>query len=138
VFYAVAMAVGGGGSLVFGRLFDRFGMRLLVPLTVAAAVYAPLAFLGGFWVSLVGVILWGLGSGVQESIIPAAVAGMVSQDRRASAFGLFTGGYGVAWFIGSTVIGLLFDISLPLVVAFSLVSELAALPFFIAARRRTT
>lgn len=136
VFYAVAMAVGGGGSLVFGRLFDRFGMRLLVPLTVLAGVYAPLAFLGGFWASLVGVILWGLGSGVQESIIPAAVARMVSQDRRASAFGIFTGGYGIAWFIGSTAIGLLFDISLPLVVAFSLVTELAALPFFIAARHR--
>lgn len=136
VFYAVAMAVGGGGSLIFGRLFDRFGMRLLVPLTLVSAVYAPLAFLGGFWTSLVGVILWGVGSGVQESIIPAAVGQMVSQDRRASAFGIFTGGYGIAWFVGSTAIGLLFGVSLPLVVAFSMASEFAALPFFIAARRR--
>lgn len=80
-------------------------------------------------------MLWGLGSGVQESIIPAAVARMVGQDRRASAFGIFTGGYGVAWFLGSTVIGLLFGISLPLVVLFSLIAELAALPVFVAARR---
>lgn len=136
VFYAVAMAVGGGGSLVVGRLFDRFGMRLLVPLTVVSALYAPLAFLGGFWASLAGVILWGLGSGVQESIIPAAVSRMVSRDRRASAFGIFTGGYGIAWFVGSTAIGLLFDVSLPLVVAFSLLAELAALPCFVAAKRR--
>ena len=35
--------------------------------------------------------------GVQESIIPAAVAPMVSPDRRASAYGLFTGVYGTAW-----------------------------------------
>lgn len=136
VFYAVAMAVGGAGSLVFGRLFDRFGMRLLLPLTLVAALYAPLAFLGGFWLSLVGVILWGLGSGVQESIIPAVVARMVSRDRRASAFGIFTGGYGIAWFLGSTAIGLLFGISLPLVVAFSLIAELAALPLFVATKRR--
>ena len=136
VFYAVAMAVGGAGSLVFGRLFDRFGMKLLVPLTLLSAVYAPLVFLGGFWAGLAGVVLWGVGTGVQESIIPAAVARMVSRDRRASAFGIFTGGYGVAWFAGSTVIGVLFGISLPAVVAFAMVSEVAALPFFVAAARR--
>jgi len=136
VFYAIAMAVGGAGSLVFGRLFDRFGMKLLLPLTVAAGAYAPLAFLGGFWTSLVGVILWGLGSGVQESIIPAAVGRMVSGDHRASAFGIFTGSYGIAWFIGSTAIGLLFGISLPAVVAFSMVTEFAALPLFVAVSRR--
>ncbi len=136
VFYAVAMAVGGAGSLVFGRLFDRFGMRLLAPLTLLSAVYAPLVFLGGFWASLAGVMLWGVGTGVQESIIPAAVARMVSGDRRASAFGIFTGGYGVAWFAGSTVIGVLFGVSLPVVVAFTMASEVAALPFFVAAARR--
>ncbi len=136
VFYAVAMAVGGVGSLVFGRMFDRFGMRLLVPLTVLAAAYAPLVFLGGFWPSLVGVVLWGIGSGVQESIIPAAVSQMIGPDRRASTFGIFTGGYGVAWFFGSVAIGLLFGVSLPLVVAFSLAAEASAVPFFIAASRR--
>jgi MFS family permease len=81
IFYAVAMAVSGAGSLVFGRLFDRFGIGLLVPLTVLAAAYAPLAFLGGLWPALIGVCLWGLGMGVHESIIPAAVAPMVSADR---------------------------------------------------------
>jgi MFS family permease len=102
IFYAAAMAVSGAGSLVFGRFFDRHGIGLLVPLTVIGAVYAPLAFLGGFWASLVGVCLWGLGMGVHESVIPAAVAPLVSPDRRASAYGLFTGVYGIAWFLGST------------------------------------
>jgi len=137
VFYAVAMAVGGAGSLIFGRLFDRFGMRVIVPLTLLSAIYAPLAFLGGFWLSLLGVILWGLGSGVQESIIPAVVARMVRRDRRASAFGLFTGGYGIAWFAGSTVIGVLFGVALPVVVVFSLIVEMVSLPFFIAAGRQS-
>jgi predicted MFS family arabinose efflux permease len=91
--------------------------------------------LGGFWPGLVGVILWGLGTGVQESIIPAAVGRMVGSNRRASAFGIFTGGYGLAWFLGSTAIGLLFGVSLPADVAFCLVSELAALPLFVTALR---
>ena len=97
VFYAVAMAVSGTGSLVLGRIFDRAGIGVLIPLTVVAAAYAPLVFLGGFWAILVGASLWGLGMGVQESLIPAAVAPMVSPDRRASAYGLFTGIYGTAW-----------------------------------------
>ncbi len=60
VFYAVAMGVSGMGSLVFGRLFDRVGIVVLIPLTLLSALFAPLAFLGGFWVALVGVALWGL------------------------------------------------------------------------------
>ena len=66
IFYAVAMAVSGAGSFLFGRLYDRFGIGVLLPLTVVSALYAPLAFLGGFWVALVGASLWGLGMGVQE------------------------------------------------------------------------
>ncbi len=135
VFYAAAMGVSGTGSLVFGRLFDRHGIGMLVPLTVIAALYAPLAFLGGFCASLVGVCLWGLGMGVHESIIPAAIAPMVSPERRASAFGLFTGVYGIAWFVGSTAIGALFGVSFGVVVAFALVAEFAAIPLILIARR---
>jgi MFS family permease len=138
LFYAAAMAVSGTGSLVFGRLFDRHGIGMLVPLTLVAALYAPLAFLGGFWASLLGVCLWGLGMGVHESIIPAAVAPMVSPQRRASAYGLFTGAYGIAWFLGSAAIGALFSVSLGVVVAFAVVAQLAAIPLIVIVRRRTS
>lgn len=138
VFYAVAMAVSGTGSLIFGRLFDRAGIGVLVPLTIIAALYAPLVFLGGFWAGLIGASLWGLGMGVQESIISAAVAPMVSPDRRASAYGLFTGAYGIAWFLGSVVIGALFSVSLGAVVAFCVAAELLALPLILRVRRQMT
>jgi MFS family permease len=136
VFYAIAMAVSGAGSLILGRVFDRAGIGVLVPLTVVAALYAPLAFLGGFWAVLVGVSLWGLGMGVQESLIPAAVAPMVAPDRRAFAYGLFTGIYGTAWMLGSIVIGILVNVSLNGLVAFCMASELAAIPLILAVRRR--
>jgi len=137
VLYAVAMAASGTGSLVFGRLYDRSGIAVLIPLAVAGAAYAPLVFLGGVWAAVAGVAMWGLGMGVQESIIPAAVAPMVSPDRRASAYGLFTGVYGTAWVIGSVAIGLLFDVSLGAVTAFAVAVQLAAVPFLVAVRRRT-
>lgn len=135
VFYAVAMGVSGVGSLLFGRLFDRFGLIILVPLTILSALFAPLVFLGGFWLALLGIALWGLGIGVHESIIPAAVALMVPVQRRASAYGLFTAGYGIFWFLGSAVIGLLYSVSLPLLIAFSLLIEFAAIPLFILSSR---
>ncbi len=137
VFYAVAMGVSGIGSLIFGRLYDRVGIAVLVPLTLLSALFAPLVFLGGFWAALIGVALWGLGIGVHESIIPAAVAVMVPPQRRASAYGLFTAGYGIFWFLGSALIGILYGVSFPALIAFSLVAEIAAIPLFILVRRQS-
>ena len=135
IFYSVAMAVSGSGSLLFGRLFDKFGFRVLIVLTVLSAAFAPLVFLGGFWTALIGAALWGLGIEVHESIIPAVVAPMVPVQRRASAFGLFTAVYGTAWFLGSAAIGILYDISVPATVVFCVAAELAALPIFIGVGR---
>jgi hypothetical protein len=45
VFYSIAMAASGIGSLLFGRLFDRTGLWILLPLTIIAAASAPLVFL---------------------------------------------------------------------------------------------
>lgn len=131
IFYAVAMGTGGAAAPVAGRLFDRYGFRVLIVLTLAAAGFAPLVFLGGFWSALLGACLWGLGMGVHESIIPAAVAPMVSGRIRASAFGIFTAGYGVFWFCGSVIIGALYGQSVGLAVLFCLAAQLAAVPVFL-------
>jgi MFS family permease len=136
IFYSVGMAVGGLGSLVFGRLFDRRGILLLVPLTIVASISAPLVFLGGFWVALIGVALWGLGMGVHESMIPAAVATMVPQQRRSSAYGIFEAGFGISWFIGSVVIGKLYDVSIPAVIVFSVAAQVLSVPVFLIVRKR--
>ncbi len=137
ILYAVAMGVGGAGSLVFGRLFDLHGLRVLVPLTIFSAAFAPLVFFGGFWTAVAGAAVWGAGMGVHESIVPAAVAPMVAAERRASAYGLFTAGYGVAWFAGSALVGFLYDHSLALTVGACVTLELAAIPFFLAASSRS-
>lgn len=39
--------------------------------------------------ALLGMALWGIGMGAQESIMKAAIAGMVPPDKRGSAFGIF-------------------------------------------------
>jgi MFS family permease len=135
VFYAVAMGVSGAGSLVFGKMFDRRGLWVLVPLTVVTAAYAPLAFFGGRWTSLAGVALWGLGMGVHESIVAAAVATMVPTSQRGSAYGIFTASYGTFWMVGSALLGWLYDIDLLWLVIAAVVLEAAAIPFIVITAR---
>ncbi len=136
IFYSIAMATSGAGSLLFGRLFDRFGVTVLIPLTFLSIASAPLVFLGGFDMALAGAALWGLGMGVHESIIPAAVAAMVPPARRPSAYGLFAAAYGIFWFLGSAAIGFLYDVSVQAAVSFCVLTGAASLPFFFAVRRR--
>jgi predicted MFS family arabinose efflux permease len=138
VFYAAAMGTSGLGSLIFGRLFDKYGIAVLIPLTLITALSAPLAFLGGFLSALAGTLLWGLGMGVHDSIIPAAVNAMVSKQRRASAYGLFSAAYGIAWFSGSALIGILYDTTVYGLIAFSVTVEIAAIPFFFMVESRRT
>ena len=135
VFYSFALGISGISSLIFGKLFDKYGIGLLIPITVLTLPFIALVFLGGFAAALAGTILWGISMGAHESIIPAVVAIMVPKERRASAYGIFTACYGISWFIGSAIIGMLYDASLPALIAFCVIAELAAIPFFFAARK---
>ncbi len=131
IFYAAAMAASGTGSLLFGRLLDLHGFKVVIALTLISAPFAPLAFLGNFWVALIRAAIWGLGIGARESIIPAPLAPMTPVERRASAFGLFTAGYGAFWFLASAAIGILYDWSLSVAIAFCMICELASTPLFL-------
>lgn len=134
IFYALAMGAGGLGALVFGKLFDRFGLVVLVPVTILTAGFAPLVFLGGFGLALAGALLWGIGLGIHESVMPAAVATMIPHERRGMAYGMFTAVFGVAWFAGSAVEGGLYDQSILILVIVAMVAHLAAIGPILKAR----
>ncbi|MCY1285808.1 Major Facilitator Superfamily protein [compost metagenome] len=134
--YVIAMASSGGASLLFGRLFDRYGFRVIVWLAILTWLYAPLIWLGGFLAAIAGAVLWGIGMGVHESVIPAAVAPLVDRRHRASAYGLFTAGYGICWFLGSVAIGWAYERHVAWAAAFCVVTQILAVPMFIAAARQ--
>ncbi|GIX01368.1 MAG: MFS transporter [Thermogutta sp.] len=129
--YALAMGVDAVAALVFGRLFDRIGFLAVAVGVLASALFAPLVFLTGTVGAAVGLALWGIGVGAQESIIRAAVGAMVPSEWRGTAYGIFNAGYGLAWFAGSACMGVLYGLSLPVMVTFSVVAQLASLPFFL-------
>lgn len=137
VFYAVAMGVDALAALVFGRLFDRIGVSAMILVAVLSALFAPFVFLGGFYTALVGMALWGVSMGAQESIMRAAVANMSSPERRGTAYGVFNTVYGVLWFVGSALMGVLYDISITYLVAFSVLIQLLAIPLLVFVRKNT-
>jgi len=123
VFYSVAMGLSAIAALIFGRLFDRKGLPILIVSVLISAFFAPLVFLGGFYASLAGMALWGIGMGAHESIMRAAIATMVSVDKRGTAYGIFNTGYGIFWFIGSALMGIYYDLSITTLVVFSMLTQ---------------
>lgn len=129
IFYSVAMGVDAAAALFFGRLFDRKGLSVLIGSTAISAFFAPFAFLGDIHWAIVGVTLWGIGMGAQESIMRAAVSAMVPSDRRASAYGLFNAVFGISWFLGSVLMGFLYDRSILWLILFSVSIQSMSLIF---------
>jgi predicted MFS family arabinose efflux permease len=138
VYYAAAMAVDAVSALVCGRFFDKKGMAVLAAATVLSAFFAPLVFWGRAPLAMLGVCLWGVGMGASESIMRAAVAGMVSAGKRGGAYGIFNAGFGVSWFAGSLLMGWLYDRSLPALVAFSVAAQGAAVPLLMAVGKKSS
>lgn len=131
IFYAVAMGVDALSALLFGRLFDKVGLSIMIVVALISSLFAPLVFLGGFYLALLGMILWGVSLGAQESIMRSSVAVMSTVERRGSAYGIFNTVYGFSWFAGSLTIGILYVVSLNYMVAFSMAIPLFSLPLFI-------
>lgn len=67
----------------------------------------------------------------------AAVAAMSPSDRRGSAFGVFNTCFGVFWLAGSSLMGILYDLSLPAMVAFSVLVQAAGVPLMLLVIRRS-
>ena len=135
--YSAAMLVDAVAALLFGNLYDRWGMKVLVVSALFAAPFSFLIFLGHSAPALVvGVVMWGIGMGAQESILKAAVTDMTPKSARAPGFGAFSLAFGLAWFLGSWCLGALYDINLTLMASVSAACQLLAIPFYILSSRK--
>jgi MFS family permease len=117
--YAGAMAVDAVAALLLGKLYDKIGYPALLFLFVVEIFTAPLVFLGGTTAIIAGMALWGISMGTQESVLKAVIADRSPKDFRGRAFGLFQTVFGAFWFAGSALLGWLYGISIPALVAAS-------------------
>ena len=136
--YAAAMAVDAFSALLFGWLFDKVGLKALVLSTVLSAFFSFFVFLtGGPLMISIGIVLWGIGMGAQESIMKAAVSRIVPRSMRSTGFGVFETCFGIAWFLGSWLLGALYDIKPMYLVIVSTVAQLSAVFFYYACIRES-
>jgi len=138
LYYSLAMGIAGLSGLAFGRLFDRLGLSVLMAASLVAALFAPLVFFGGTGLALLGMVCWGIGLGAHESVMRAAVANFVPANRRGAAYGIFNAGYGLSWFLGSALIGILYDTSRLGLVAFSVAAQAASIPVLLLVYREVS
>lgn len=134
--YACAMGTDAMSALVFGRLYDKKGVLALAAAIAVSAFFALFAFSFVPALIVAGVFLWGIGMGAQESIIRAVVADIIPASRRGTGFGLFNACFGIAWFLGSAVMGVLYDFSLPALIGFSILAQLTSLPLLFFVQKR--
>lgn len=135
LFLAAGTVFGIGASLVLGRLYDRFGLPVVLGAVCVSACFAPLVFLGGFGLALAGILLWGVGYATQDTLFKALVAGLMPEGRRSRAFGTFYAIYGVGWLVGSVATGLLYDRSRTALIAFVVAAQLLSIPLFLVSGR---
>ncbi len=133
--YAGAMGVNGLTALIFGRLYDRYGIGVLAFGILVSLLALPLGFLGGTVGVVAGVACWATGLGAQDATLRSGIAQVVSMNKRGSAFGSFNAVYGVMWFLGSVVMGLLYDRSVLALVAFGMSMQFVAAAMFFWLRR---
>jgi hypothetical protein len=93
-----------GGAAINGQFLGSLGAS-------ASALFSPFVFLGSSGIALIGMLLWGIGYAVQDTLFKAVVADRLPEGRRNFAFGIFYTGYGVGWLIGSIATGLLYGVS---------------------------
>jgi MFS family permease len=133
--YAGTMGIDAIAALLFGRWFDNKGMIVLAAAVAVSCLFAPFAFSFSAGTVAFGMALWGIGMGAQESVVRAAVADLAPRARRATAYGVFNTGFGIAWFLGSVFMGVLYDRSLPGLVSFSVALQLLAVPLLVLVHR---
>jgi MFS family permease len=129
--YAGAMGVNGITAFVFGRLFDRIGLTVLVLGTLVSLLSLPLGFLGNQTAAVASIGCWAAGLGAQDASLRSGIAQVVSMNKRGNAFGAFNGVFGVMWFLGSASMGLLYAHSLFALVALGVAAQLGAAAMFV-------
>lgn len=130
--YAAAMAIDALSALLFGWMFDKTGLKVIVIPVFLSAFYGLLSFSSAKITIWLGVLTWGIGMGAQESIFKAAIAKLVAKESRATAYGVYNTVFGISWFLGSALIGLLYEYNIQLLRFTTLVLGLASFGIFYA------
>jgi MFS family permease len=133
--YAIAMGVDALAALLVGKAYDKIGLISLLAVPLLTLPIPFLTFSYSYSLVLIGIVLWGMVMGIQETIMRAAIADLTPVERRGFAYGIFHTVYGASWFLGSALIGLFYELSVDYLILFVVVMELISIPLFFLVRK---
>jgi predicted MFS family arabinose efflux permease len=132
--YAIAMGVDALAALLAGKTYDRIGLVSLLAVPLLTLPIPFLVFSHSYSLVLIGMALWGVVMGIQETVMRAAIADLTPIERRGFAYGIFNTAYGAGWFLGGALMGLLYELSINYIILFVVVMELVSIPLFLLVR----
>jgi len=130
IFYVIAMGTDALMGLIIGKTYDKIGLKSLIGIPLLTLPIPLLAFSHSHTLAMMGALLWGAVMGIHETIMRAAIADLTPVRRRGFAYGVFNTAYGASWFLGSTFMGLLYDLSIGYLILFVILMEIISLPVF--------
>jgi len=129
LFYMIAMAVDGVVALIIGKTYDKIGLKALFALPILTIPIPFLGFSSSYLLALSSVVLWGAVMGIHETIMRAAIADLTHIKKRGTAYGIFNAIYGLAWFLGSVSVGVLYDKAASIIPIFVVATQALSIPF---------
>jgi len=138
IFYAMAMGVDAIAAPIIGKIYDRVGLKSLIAIPMFTIFIPIFSFSHSYIYGLVGILLWGVVVGIHETIMRAAIADLTPIRRRGVAYGIFNAAYGIAWFLGAPIMGLLYDFSIPYLIGFVALMESISIPVLFFLKRSVT
>lgn len=139
LFYMIAMGVDGVFAIIIGKIYDRLkdktenekaGLLALIAIPVLSIFIPFFVFSTETTFIVIGLILWGLVISSHETIMRSAIADITPINKRGTGYGLFTASYGLAIFLGSAFMGILYDYSLILLTITVAIVEAVSIPIF--------
>lgn len=128
LFYMGAIAVSAVFALVGGKWFDYSPKSSLYFGIILGSISALFLFLGTGLELWIGIAFWAIGMGTQTALFRSVLAYLIPPQQRSTGYGIFGVIYGLAWFLGSSLIGILYDSAVLFSALTSLVLQLLALP----------
>ncbi|MEM5790714.1 MAG: MFS transporter [Candidatus Aenigmatarchaeota archaeon] len=141
--YSLAMIADAIIALLIGKAYDKLekkskksGLLLLILLPLLTLTIPFLVFTYSFVLIIFGVVTFGIVIGSHETIMRAVIADITPISKRGSGYGIFTAFYGFASLIGSSLVGIFYEISISYLTIFIFITQIFALVIFYLLKRK--
>jgi MFS family permease len=129
--YAGIQLIDAPSALFSGFIYDKIGLLTLIVPFIISFFIAPITFIpsNSLLIIIISAMLYGIVLGTQESIYRAAIADIVPQNIRGTAYGIMNAALGIGILIAGLIYGYLLDIkaSLWIIILITFIIESFAL-----------